>query len=54
MKLFGYVGPKNIYGVANNPYHDKNGNPTNGVTTGPHLHLGIKKNGTVIDPLSLF
>ena len=23
------VGPKNVYGVANNPYKDSNGNPTN-------------------------
>lgn len=52
--IIGYVGPKNVYGITNNPYKDKNGNPTNGVTTGPHLHLGIKKNGTAIDPLSLF
>ena len=23
------VGPKNVYGVPNNPYKDSNGNPTN-------------------------
>lgn len=23
------VGPKNVYGVPNNPYRDSNGNPTN-------------------------
>ena len=27
------VGPKNVYGVPNNPYRDSNGNPTNGATT---------------------
>ena len=27
------VGPKNVYGVSNNPYKDYNGNPTNGATT---------------------
>ena len=37
------VGPKNVYGVLNNPYKDSFGNPTNGATTGPHLHLTIKK-----------
>lgn len=30
------------------------GNPTNGSTTGPHLHLGIRINDEYIDPLSLF
>lgn len=48
------VGPKNVYGIKNNPYRDSNGNPTNGATTGCHLHLTIKKDGTAIDPLSLF
>lgn len=37
------VGPKNIYGIPNNKYVDSNGNPTNGATTGCHLHLTIKK-----------
>ena len=37
------VGPKNVYGVKNNPYRDRNGNPTNGATTGSHLHLTIRK-----------
>lgn len=27
--IIGYVGPKNIYNIPNNPYKDKNGNPTN-------------------------
>lgn len=29
----GTVGPKNVYGIRNNPYTDSNGYPTNGATT---------------------
>lgn len=29
------------------------GNPTNGSTTGPHLHLGIRINDEYVNPLSL-
>lgn len=32
-QLIGQVGPKNVYGIPNNPYKDSNGNPTNGATT---------------------
>ena len=42
-ELIARVGPKNVYGVKNNPYRDRNGNPTNGATTGSHLHLTIRK-----------
>ena len=45
------VGPKNVYGIENNPYKDAFGNPTNGATTGCHLHLAIKKNGINVIPL---
>ena len=42
-EMIGSVGPKNVYGINNNPYKDSNGNPTNGATTGCHLHLSIRK-----------
>ena len=44
------VGPKNVYGVSGNKYKDANGNPTNGATTGPHLHFSIKKDGKAVNP----
>ena len=53
-EIIGQVGPKYVYGVPNNKYKDKTGKPTNGATTGSHLHFAIKKEGTYIDPFQLF
>lgn len=38
-QIIGNVGPKYVYGVIGNKYHDSKGIPTNGATTGPHLHF---------------
>lgn len=48
------VGPKNVYGVSGNMYKDENGNPTNGATTGCHLHLGIRVDEKYQNPLNYF
>jgi len=29
MTIVAKVGPRNVYGIINNPYKDENGNPTN-------------------------
>lgn len=50
-QVIGQVGPKNVYDVVGNPYKDSNGNPTNGATTGPHLHLTFKVNNKAVNPL---
>ena len=53
-QVIGFVGPKNVYGIKGNIYFDENGRPTNGATTGPHLHLGIRIDGKYINPLDFF
>ncbi|HBC84548.1 MAG TPA: hypothetical protein DCZ30_03755 [Clostridiales bacterium] len=53
-ELIAQVGPKNVYGFSNNPYKDSNGNPTNGATTGPHLHFTIKKRRHSRQSIKLF
>lgn len=37
-----------------NQYHDENGLPTNGATTGPHLHFGIRIDNKYKNPLDFF
>lgn len=52
--LIGHVGPKYVYGVLGNQYSDENGIPTNGATTGCHLHFGYRIEGKYYNPLDLF
>lgn len=53
-QVIGCVGPKNVYRVKGNQYFDEKGEPTNGATTGPHLHLGIRVDGKYTNPLDYF
>lgn len=54
-QMIAYVGPKYLDDDPKNPYLDfSQGRPTNGATTGPHLHFSTKIDGTAIDPVTLF
>ena len=50
-QVIGTVGPKYVYGVAGNIYKDSEGRPTNGATTGCHLHIGFRLNEDYVNPL---
>ena len=49
--IIGNVGPKYVYGVVGNQYKDSAGNPTNGATTGCHLHIGFRIDNEYVNPL---
>lgn len=51
-EIIGNVGPKYVYGVVGNNYKDASGNPTNGATTGCHLHIGFRKDGEYVNPMN--
>lgn len=53
-EIIGMVGPKYVYGVKGNTYHDSSGKPTNGATTGCHLHFGIRIDGEYVNPLNYY
>lgn len=52
--VIGQVGPKYVYGVKGNNYYDENGRPTNGATTGTHLHFGIRIDDKYVNPLNYY
>lgn len=51
-QIIGTVGPKHVYGISGNTYKDSQGLPTNGATTGCHLHIGFRIDGNYVDPLN--
>ena len=51
-EIIGNVGPKYVYGVVGNNYKDASGNPTNGATTGCHLHIGFREDGEYVNPMN--
>ena len=53
-EIIAQVGPKYVYGVKGNTYKDENGIPTNGATTGCHLHFGIRVDNEYVNPLNFY
>lgn len=53
-QVIGQVGPKYVYGVKGNNYTDEQGKPTNGATTGCHLHFGIRIDEEYVDPFDFY
>lgn len=53
-QVIALVGPRNVYGIPGNPYKDEHGNPTNGASTGCHLHIGFRIDGSYQNPLNFF
>lgn len=53
-QIIGQVGPKYVYGVKGNNYTDEQGKPTNGATTGCHLHFGIRVDEKYVNPLEFY
>lgn len=53
-QIIGQVGPKYVYGVKGNNYKDEQGRPTNGATTGCHLHFGIRIDEEYVNPLQFY
>lgn len=49
--VIGEVGPTNVFNVPGNPYKDFKGRPTNGNTTGAHLHFSVIDGRKFIDPM---
>ena len=53
-QIIGQVGPKYVYNVKGNTYTDEDGNPTNGATTGCHLHFGMRIDEEYQNPLNYY